>query len=469
MLRTRIILGISVVALTLTACGGGGAASSPTSPSAAANESTAGDAPLGSITVTEESAAAQEVLIGPDGGAITAAAADGTTFVLTIPAGALPTETSIRAVPATLEGVDFPTYTVMFGPTGTQFTDWVSLAITPPTEIPVPDQFVYQLNDDASAFGAAFIDPAAKAPTILLDHFSGYGLARATEPERAALLSKGANEAEARIQSEFATLLGKERQAQLLGGESDTTIGDSFETFSKEYEEQVIKPRLEAAGGSCEATREAVRTVLGYERQRQLLGVEGSSTIDAAQILQDATSTSGGPCEEEAIAKCKAAKDPGILIAYWLEIERSRQLLGSEGAGYDVNSLIKKARGICAPSAYQADGQLPSAPAGITMTGLICSLSEPFSVRLTGDLIGRMKFTPSSDEAGTWVFKGRVGNAPFSSKGSGDYTVAADETGLATALDFVFENTITTPLGSRSGSGPGQITLAATAPCAEQQ
>lgn len=421
------------------------------------------------MTVSPDEAAATEALIGPDGGSLTAKAADGTTFALTVPEGALPSETTIRAVPSTLDGVDFPTYTVLFEPTGTQFMDWATLVITPSKDVPVPDQFMYQLNDAATEFGAAFVDPMAKAPTILLDHFSGYGLAQATDPQRAAVLSKGAADAEARIQSEFASLLGKERQAQLLGGESDATIGDSFEAYSKEYEEQVIKPRLEAAGASCEAMGQAVRTVLGYERQRQLLGVQSSSNVDASQILQDALNATDGPCEKEAIKKCKAAKDPGILIAFWLGLERQRQLLGSEGSGLDVNAMITKARAMCAPSAYDADGQLPSAPSGIVMKGHICSLAEPFSVRLSGDLVGRMKFTPTSEEAGTWTFSGRLTAVPWGSDGSGSYTVSSDGAGLATSLDFEFVNTTHSPLGSKTGSGPGTIALTATAPCAEQQ
>ena len=245
MFRARIVVGVSVIAVALAACGGGGSGSStdPAATSSAGQWPGSTAAAFGPVSVSEDASAAAEALIGPDGGSITAKAADGTTFVLTIPQGALPSETTVSAVPATLEGVDFPTYTVMFGPAGTRFTDWVSLAITPPSEIPVQDQFMYQLNDDATEFGAAFQDPGSKTPTIRLDHFSGYGLALATEPQRAAMLSQGAADAEARIQSEFASLLGKERQAQLLGAESDSTIADSFATYSTQYEEQVIKPQ----------------------------------------------------------------------------------------------------------------------------------------------------------------------------------------------------------------------------------
>ena len=478
-MRGGRFLGVLIAcAFAVAACGSGGTtadgsavasggASAPVSEAASAAAS-AGPT-IGDVTVTQDEAAAVEQVIGPDGGSITAKATDGTTFVLTVPLGAMSSETRVTATPATLGGLDFPTYTVMFEPTGTQFMDWATLVITPASDVPLPDQFMYQLNDAATEFGGAFMDPKAEAPTILLDHFSGYGLAQATEPDRAAMLSKGASDAEARIQSEFASILGKERQAQLLGGDLDASLADSFEKYSKEYEEQVIKPRLEAAGGSCEATTAAVGAVLRYERQRQLLGLESSSNVDASQILQDALNATDGPCEKEAIRKCKAARDPGILIAFWLDIERSRQLLGSQGAEFDVNSMIKKARAICAPSAYDADGQLPSAPSGIVMKGHICSLAEPFSVRLSGDLVGRMKFTPTSEEAGTWTFSGRLTAVPWGSDGSGSYTVSSDGAGLATSLDFEFVNTTHSPLGSKTGSGPGTIALTATAPCAEQQ
>lgn len=469
-MRAFRVLAVSVAcAFGLAACGGGGATDS-SSASGAPVSPVASAVPAVSITVQPDTAATVEQKIGADGGSITAKAADGTTFALTVPMGALPSDTVVTATPATLEGIDFPTYTVLFGPTGTQFTDWATLVITPSNDVPVDKQFMYQLTDDGSSFGAAFVDPKAEAPTILLDHFSGYGLAEATSPEVAAMLSKGADQAEARIQSELATILGQERQNQLLGSEGQgSAVSEALAKYMEQYEKEVVAPRVAASGSSCAALQEAMRTVLGLERQKQLLGF--SESTGGMDFLNDVLSKNGGPCEKEAIEKCKAAKDPGILLSFWLGLERQRQLLGSEGAGFDLPALIKKARAICAPKAYEASGTLPSAPAGIEISGLICSLAEPFSLKMDGDLIGRMKFTPSSDQAGSLTYKARVSNAPFKSDGTGDYTVAYDDTqALATKIDVDVRGVIHIPVvGDTQGGGPGTITLTPTEPCAEQQ
>lgn len=479
-MRTWRAVAVAIASgLVLMACSGGatsvkeatgesaaaaGASSAPPAPSDGGGGTTAAGA---AVTVAPDDARTAAKTIGVLGGKVTAKAADGTVFTLVVPKGALPGDTKITATPATLDGAPAPTYTVLFGPTGLQFLDWARLTIAPPSEVPVENQFLYQLNDSGTEFSWAFSDPKAKAPTILLDHFSGYGLANATEPQRAAFLEKQASAAEARIQGELAAILGQERRDQLLGSEGNGgAVAAAFEKYSKQYEEEVIKPRLEAAGGSCEATQKALQTVLGYERQRQLLGAGGSANVDAMQILNDALNASNSPCEKEAIEKCKKAKDPSILISYWLGIERQKQLLGSEGAGFDLQGLIDKAIAICDPRAYEATASIPSAPSGITLKGTICALDKPFNVTASGDYVGTMAFAPRGKDGGHWEFDGVVGNAPFSVDGSGAYTVTLQEDRKAGSIDLNFKTTIHIPsVGSRSGGGPVAISLKATSPC----
>jgi hypothetical protein len=458
---------VLAASLALSACGGGESAAPSDQ---AENPSSTAAAPadtLGEVTLVRDEAAAAEAAIGPDGGSVTATAADGTTFTLTVPLGALPSETTIRAVPAALEGLDFPTYTVMFEPTGLTFLDWATLAIAPAEEVPLENQFMYQLNDDATEFGAAWVDPVKPEPTILLDHFSGYGLANSTDPQRAAMLTKSAAAAEARIQSEAAALLSEERRQQLLGSEGDSAVAEIFDKYGKQYEEEVIKPRLEAAGASCAATQLALQTVLGYERQRQLLGMGSEGGTPATQIITDALNAKNSPCEREAIEKCKAARDPGILIAFWIGVERQRQLLGaSDGDASTIRDIVRRARAICAPVSYETFVEVPSVPSGITIEGVICSLTEPFTLQVSGDYKGKLRFTPSSDTAGEWSFKGKVFNAPLSAEGSGSYTVVEDDQAVPQSIDFDFITTISIPaVGDQTGGGPVSMPLLALAAC----
>ena len=138
------------------------------------------------LVIERQTARAAEATIGIEGGRLEATAADGTRFVLIVPAGALPGETRIRAVPAQLPTLGAPAHAVMFEPNGLQFFDWVRLEVHPSQPIPPERQFAFGIDDGGRSVVASHTDPKAPAPTLLLDHYSGYGLADATGAQRAA-------------------------------------------------------------------------------------------------------------------------------------------------------------------------------------------------------------------------------------------------------------------------------------------
>lgn len=421
------------------------------------------------LVIQRDMARAAEASIGIEGGRLEATAADGTRFVLIVPAGALPGETRIRAVPAQLPTLGAPAHAVMFEPNGLQFFDWVRLEVHPSQPIPPERRFAFGIDDGGRSVVASHTDPKAPAPTLLLDHYSGYGLADATDAQRATMLQRQAETAKERLQSRMALELGKARRRALLGVADAGTVGDLFEAHREEYEREVLAPLLEAAGGSCAAQTRALQEVLGYERQRQLLGIEsGSSLIDANAILTQALSRNGDACEKEAIAQCKAAKDPTILMRFWIGRARQRALLGAGDANENLLESAKRARKICiGAQAWEIHGTVDSKPGGITLDGNACSLEEPFRVRSNGDLIGTIVFTPKGAESGRWRYDGVVGNTPeFRVDGSGDYTASEDDSGESGEIRLDWRLTIHIPMiGNRTNGSEVTLKLTPAAPC----
>lgn len=109
---------------------------------------------------------------------------------------------------------------------------------------------------------------------------------------------------------------------------------------------------------------------------------------------------------------------------------------------------------------FQVSGSFPFEPTTLDFSGSACPIIEPFTVKLTGAYLGTMTFTPDSATAGTWRLKGKVFNAPFKVKGSGDYTVTLADDGSGGTLDMEFVSTIVIPVvGNQTGGRPVTLTL----------
>lgn len=164
---------------------------------------------------------------------------------------------------------------------------------------------------------------------IVAQHFSGYGFADLKNAVQERYVKWTTTRAEERLRSEVATVLTEERQRQLLGTES--TGEAALEVVVQkmdDYEVQVVLPRIAAAVTSCAAAKEAIATALVSEWQRQLLGAGARKTRDnepKLPPLPEILALTLNPCEKDAVERCKAAKDPGILIAYWVGANRQAE------------------------------------------------------------------------------------------------------------------------------------------------
>lgn len=260
-----------------------------------------------------------------DGGTMSAAAADGTTFELVVPSEAVAEDTEIRMTPLSdIGGIgDGAVHAVQLEPEGLVFFELVRLTITPATSIPVADQLMFEATGEGADAGIALIDPSSEPIVLLLEHFSIGGVASVTPQQRATFLEKSASNAAERISREVAARIGAERRSQLLGASEGGT--PDISDLVAEFQREVVEKRGQAAALSCTAVMTYVRTVLNFERALQLLGATEDVEAASQQRIADAVIAMEAryqECEKEAIAKCQEAEDPKILIRFWLAMER---------------------------------------------------------------------------------------------------------------------------------------------------
>jgi hypothetical protein len=171
---------------------------------------------------------------------------------------------------------------------------------------------------------------------IVIMHFSGAGVSKGfladIEPVRARI----GGDAESRIQSAMAEKLQQARQEQLSGKADDSSQVLNLDDFFKAYEEQVVKPRVAAAGESCAAGRLAFQTVLGFERQKQLLGMAND---DASSIDMGLMDTVAEVCMKEEYEICRDDHIIHRILPAWLGLERQYQLLGVTEGGASAPAL----------------------------------------------------------------------------------------------------------------------------------
>jgi len=280
------------------------------------------------VTVTLDPTIQAEATIPASGGSVSVTGADGTTYQLDIPSGALVMDTLIRLIPVTqIDGMPFGSnpVAVQVVPEGLQLYATAILTITPSQSIPIDQQIIFGYQGMGENLVLATPVAGSSEIKIQLAHFSGYGVTTGFLADLASVRARLGGDAEARMQSAMAERLGKARQVELLGAEEDSS--PDFPAFSKEYIEKVIKPRIAAAGESCAAGRLAVQTVLGWERQRQLLGVSDDSSpseFDDKGLLE----TVAAVCMKEEYELCRDQHIIHRILPASLGLERQSLLLG---------------------------------------------------------------------------------------------------------------------------------------------
>lgn len=340
MLKRRLAPGFATVSLgLLVACTGAPPASTPAAPGSTGDAripsptpplgtTAAPSRPVADVETTlrfseDKAAAAESTVTLAAGGTISATASDGTTFELTVPPNAVPEDTLITLTPLeNVEGLgDGPVHAVQLQPEGLELYEWGRLTITPATPIAVENQLMFEAVGDGTNAQPALIDPAAEPIVLLLEHFSIGGVGSTSNEQRAVFLAKSAANSETRINGLIRDRIQAERMRQLTGT-SETDEGLDLSDLIGEYQREVIDKLRQAAEGSCNHLSNYLKKVIGFERQVQLLGA-GEEQESQARLAEAAAFASSRyeACEKKAIAQCRQASDPSILIRFWLANE----------------------------------------------------------------------------------------------------------------------------------------------------
>lgn len=282
------------------------------------------------------------------GGALTATAADGTVFTLTVPPTALTEATAITMTPYTTlnTGLGESSYGVKLEPAGLQTTTtFMELAITPPagTTWAVDQQVPFTLQGAGDVVSLAALDRTSTPVKLKIGHFSSYGLAlamRGFSSSLAAVRHRLGGDAESQLETEVAAALAQERSQP-----SGKNLYEFLLPFLNRYVEQIVKPRLAAAGQSCANARLALQTVLGFERQMQLLGVQDNNLLhfDWMDLFKH-----NKVCMKEEYELCRDNHIVTRIIPSFLGVLRQEALLGlSESAllnpdRYECENYVRK-------------------------------------------------------------------------------------------------------------------------------
>ena len=283
-------------------------------------------------------------VVSRDGGSLSAYSADfKRLYTLVVPPGALANNQQIEIKP--LSGVGGLPFAggmvggVQLEPAGLEFSRPAALIISGEGISTQPNQVAFGYNGNGADFRLAawFLKPPdfvqgsydpSNSIVIPVEHFSGVGVAPATDLETARQLSYDAQEARDRLSQEIAKEIEDARDGK------DNDLQEATERILLDYLEQVMLPEAAAASFSDAMYERAVRNLISWERQRQLLG--GGEDLPAKyhalmkrinQLLEIAW--------EKLVIRAENRCYAGdfSIIARIIPLERQRQLLGGIEGG----------------------------------------------------------------------------------------------------------------------------------------
>lgn len=299
------------------------------------------------ISVSPDAGRTVEAAIPVEGGALNATGADGTFYQLVIPPTALPQETQITMTPvAAISGMPFggeQTYAVQLAPEGLSLFDFATLTITPPQPIPVNQQILFGYRGTGENLILALPVKDSQEINIQLLHFSGYGAtAEVNSSGYEPVGGQGAHEilllgdnADSRMENVAAAQAQNERRGT-------STEGIDFETAYEVYKEQVLNPRIKAAGDSCAAGRQALESILSAIRQAQLLGSDAINEELYAEIVRLVPIVADN-CMKEEYERCESDHIFHRILPLYLGWQRQYQLILEGAPGMqDLDMRLQK-------------------------------------------------------------------------------------------------------------------------------
>ena len=165
----------------------------------------------------------------------------------------------------------------------------------------------------------------------------GMEVGRANEGDRAELAidQSAMKVAQNRIAQAVIPQIGRERQLELMGMSSDSsvTVSDLLDRVYKWWLKDVMGPAKAIAqnpAASCAQSQAAMTALIGMMRQRELLGMASDTRqAELDKMFNDIADKGGQRCREEALDECVATGRISQIVTFGIGQERQSILMGT--------------------------------------------------------------------------------------------------------------------------------------------
>jgi hypothetical protein len=290
------------------------------------------------LEMTPDIARGVQSTIGPAGGSFAVTGATGDVYALTVPEGALFTDTTIAMIPvAQARGLpegSGPFSGVILQPNGLELAKTGWLEITPATPVP-PEKLalwgLYGTGQDAR--GEVNWPGAGDRIVIPIDHFSGAGFGIA-DLDKLKVDKWQQTRTEDRVRSQIAEALRAQRAVALRNPDGDASdlnranseLMDRLGRILSLGHEQILRN----PAASCKDVTSVVGSILALDRTRELMGIPLSD--EQKQGLSGLFSRYWSVCFQEEIEICLKTGDLKALVTFAMKFERMRAFLGETAA-----------------------------------------------------------------------------------------------------------------------------------------
>jgi hypothetical protein len=276
---------------------------------------------------------ASSALVTTNGGAVGLLHPSGYYAVLTVPPFAViePVVVTMTAV-TNLDGYPFAspcTAALKFEPDGLRFLSPALLEFHLSTNITAGEFATLgfqaegkQLRLVPDAIGSNYIN-------IPLSHFSGIAVGNLSRSEVLAAREKHVTDMFDRISHEAAVLILEERQKALQGEPGSPDFGARLMAVYRDFFDNQVKQLIDESLGDCATFRSLMQRVLSLGRTMALLGAAEDADL-VWDYLMTRLCTGFSVCHNEILQECAAGRRSIEAIRQLLGIERQKQLLGMQ-------------------------------------------------------------------------------------------------------------------------------------------
>ena len=353
------LLFLGLMSFSLVACGGaGGDADRAADPARDAGRSAGGAAAQtgggsggGQVPVAvagDDSALAVTLQLDPEraarrvlsdrGGSLTATAADGSRFTLTIPPDALVGNEEIVLTPVSKmtglpNGVTLAAG-VELAPEGLLLLQPATLAIEPARAVAADQEVPFGWTREGQGVHTQFMAPRPRVPTLHITHFSGVALASGT-PTAAARIGGQPAPCAGRFFTEFARLARAAREAALAGTltpADNANLVDAFVDASRRYLDGAVKPVVKQAETDDLILPCAVNALFTWEHHaRVFLGDSFDSAFGTeAAALRESIWKGVAVSFDRSYERCMRNESPLFQLARMSGAAKNLQMMGLE-------------------------------------------------------------------------------------------------------------------------------------------